>query len=84
MSYKVLILSRAESELSLLPKNEFLRVDSSILALKTNPRPPGCKKLKERTGWRIRSGSYRIVYEIDDGARTVTVIKIGHRSDVYR
>jgi mRNA interferase RelE/StbE len=48
------------------------------------PRPPGCKKLvggdKE---WRIRIGDYRVVYEIDDAAKTVDVTRIAHRRDVY-
>jgi mRNA interferase RelE/StbE len=34
--------------------------------------------------WRVRVGDYRLIYEIDDSLKTVTVIKIGHRSDVYR
>lgn len=33
--------------------------------------------------WRIRHGDYRVVYEIDDSARRVTVIKIAHRREVY-
>ena len=48
------------------------------------PGPPGCKKLvggdKE---WRIRIGDYRVVYEIDDAAKTVDVTRIAHRRDVY-
>jgi len=34
--------------------------------------------------WRIRIGNYRLIYEIDDSAKAVIVIKIAHRSDVYR
>ena len=48
-------------------------------------RPHNCQKLRgTKNSWRIRAGDYRVVYEIDDAARTVTVIKIGHRSNVYR
>ena len=49
------------------------------------PKPPGCSKVGgyERH-YRIRTGQYRIVYEIDDTARGVTVIQIGHRREVYR
>jgi mRNA interferase RelE/StbE len=48
------------------------------------PRPPGCKKLARGDNeWRIRVGSYRIVYEIDDTARTVDVTRTAHRREVY-
>ena len=48
------------------------------------PRLPGCKKLKcGDNEWRIRVGDYRIVYVIDDTARTVDVMRIAHRREVY-
>ena len=52
--------------------------------LETTPRPPGCKKLKGGDHeWRIRIGDYRIVYVIDDAAKTVDVTRIAHRREVY-
>ena len=32
----------------------------------------------------VRRGTYRVIYRIDDEARMVTVVDIGHRRDVYR
>ena len=84
MNYTLLIQPKAERTLSSLPRNEFLQVDSRILSLKDNPRPPGCKKLKGREGWRIRSGDYRIVYDINDAQRTVLIRDVLHRKDAYR
>ena len=55
-----------------------------MLSLGTIPRPPGCKILKGSDKWRIRMGNYRLIYEIDDSAKAVIVIKIAHRSNVYR
>jgi len=55
-----------------------------MLSLGTIPRPPGCKILKGSDKWRIRIGNYRLIYEIDDSAKAVIVIKIAHRSNVYR
>jgi len=53
--------------------------------LEASPRPPGCKKLKGADKeWRIRVGDYRIVYEIDDAAKTVDVTRIAHRREVYQ
>lgn len=83
MSYELLILRRAQKELADLPKADYERMRDAIAALAENPRPIGCKKLVAREGWRIRSGDYRAIYEIDDGQKTVTVLHIGNRRDVY-
>jgi mRNA interferase RelE/StbE len=81
--YEVFILRRAQKELANLPKPNYLRIRDSIAELGSNPRPIGCKKLTGREGWRIRSGDYRIIYEIDDPQRRVIVLNIGHRKDIY-
>ncbi|MBU2054421.1 MAG: type II toxin-antitoxin system RelE/ParE family toxin [Proteobacteria bacterium] len=48
------------------------------------PRPQGCEKLSDQERYRVRQGVYRILYEIQDDALLVTVVKVGHRSYVYR
>ena len=61
------------------------RVVPSILALATNPRPAGCRKLAGgKSDWRIRVGDYRVVYEIADEVRIVRVNRVRHRREVYR
>jgi hypothetical protein len=52
-----------------------------IEALSGDPRPRGCEKLTGGVRYRVRQGSYRVLYEVDDKDRVVTVVKIGHRSD---
>ncbi len=84
MSYDVFITRRAQRELARLPKEEYNRVRDAIFNLGRNPRPRGCLKLTAREGWRIRVGKYRVIYEIDDKQRTVVVLHIGLRRDVYR
>ena len=60
------------------------RIVPRLERLAASPRPPGCKKLKGGDKeWRIRVGDYRIVYEIDNLARTVDVTRIAHRREVY-
>lgn len=83
VSYEVLILRRAQKELAGLPKPDYERTRNAITALTDEPRPHGCKKLVGRDGWRIRSGDYRVIYEIDDVAQRVTILHIGNRRDVY-
>ena len=84
MPYSVYILSRAQKELADAPAEIYVRIRDVIRELSQNPRPPGCLKLVGREGWRIRVGSYRVIYEIDDTEVTVTVFHVGHRRDVYR
>ena len=84
MAYSVSILRRAQKELGQLPVGAYERVRNAIRALGEDPRPPGCLKLAGREGWRIRVGNYRVIYEIDDALRAVTILHVGDRRDVYR
>ena len=57
----------------------------AMRSLGANPRPQGVKPLKGHRPWlRIRVGDYRIIYDVDDDARVVTVSVVGHRREVYR
>jgi mRNA interferase RelE/StbE len=67
-----------------IPKVEVRRLLKEMEALRDDPRPAGCEKLTGRDVYRIRQGVYRIVYSVDDAGIVVEVIKVGHRSDVYR
>lgn len=62
----------------------YRRLRDTIRSLGEEPRPRGSKKLVARDGWRLRVGDYRVAYEVDDRAPSVTVLDIGHRRDVYR
>jgi len=84
VNYTVLILRRAQKELARLSPEPYARVRDAIRALAGDPRPQGCLKLTAREGWRVRVGDYRLVYEIDDKQRTVMVLHVSHRRDVYR
>lgn len=66
MNYQVFILRSAQKALAKLSKPNYERIKDAITALAGDPRPPGCKKLIDREGWRIRVGDYRVIYEIDD------------------
>lgn len=84
MHHTILILRSAQKELADLPSEIFIRIRDAIQALEEEPRPSGCVKLSGREAWRIRIGNYRIIYEIDDAQKKLTVMHIGHRRDVYR
>lgn len=84
LSYEVIIERKAQKEASGIPPSFQDDVDRDILALSKNPRPHGCKKLTNKEGYRIRTGNYRILYTIDDKAKTVVVYRIKIRGEAYK
>lgn len=83
--YKVSIKRSAVKEIEAIPqKKERQRIIRRIGQLAEDPRPPGAKKLSGNNKYRVRQGSYRIVYSIEDNELIVVVVKVGHRKDVYR
>jgi mRNA interferase RelE/StbE len=83
--YSILFSSRAKKELLALPGETILTLETKIDDLAKDPRPSGCKKLQGSDNeYRIRIGNYRVIYTIADVVKIVTVIKVGHRKDVYR
>ena len=83
--YALLIKRSAERDLRRLPSVLFERVNERILSLRDDPRPHGVRKLVEALeGWRIRVGDHRILYQIDDDAQTVTIVRVKHRREAYR
>ena len=83
-SYRLLIKPSAGKEIEALPKQDRRRIVAKIASLSRDPRPPGCEKLSGHDRYRLRQGNYRILYEIQDLALIVVVVKVGHRRDVYR
>ncbi len=85
VSYKLLLKKSAEKELRDIPKIIFFKIVAKIRSLSSEPRPHGCESLAgSEKHYRVRQNDYRIVYVIDDQKKEVTVVKIGHRGDVYR
>lgn len=84
MRYRLAIKPSASRELERLNDQILRRADEAILKLAENPRPHGAKKLSGVPLYRIRVGTFRIVYEVNDAQHLVTVVTIGHRREVYR
>ena len=85
-SYSVFIKKSAVKELERVAgKKVRQRIVERISALGSEPRPAGVEKLSGTAEkYRVRQGDFRIVFEIDDVEATVTIVKIGHRKEVYR
>ncbi len=84
MSYVVYLKRPAEKELSRLDSKVHDRIVKRLLSLQDNPRPYNVKKLRARDEYRLRVGDYRVLYIIDEPAKKVEVVAVGHRKDVYR
>ena len=80
------VAASAERQLARLPERIAAAVVEFLLGpLTDNPRQVGHQLQRELAGlWSARRGAYRVIYEIDDEGRTVSVLRIEHRSDVYR
>lgn len=86
MSYQVTWTRRADRRFSRLPQDIRQRVLEAAKALGKDPRPRGVQPLRgEMEGlFRIRVGrSYRVVYEVDDDRRVVTIVNVGSREGIY-
>lgn len=67
-----------------LPRADIERILARIEALRDDPRPAGAEKLSGQERYRVRQGTYRILYTVADAELTVEVVKVGHRREVYR
>jgi len=82
--YSLFFKESVQKDLDGIPKKDLRKILSRIKSLAADPRPPGCEKLTGHDRYRLRQGRYRIVYAVQDEERTVTVVKVGHRKDIYR
>ena len=85
MAYQVVVEDGAARAIRKLGKDAQRQVVAKLERLAENPRPPGSKKLEGAEDLhRLRVGDYRIVYKIEDQVLLVLVVRVAHRSDVYR
>lgn len=84
MSYEVKLMPSAQRDLDNFRGELLKRFQSLILDLERDPRPRNSKKLSGGSGWRLRAGDYRMLYEIDESRKVLKVYRIAHRREVYR
>jgi len=83
-SYRIEWKHSARKDLRGLPKEVLPRILDAVEQLSTNPYPSGIRKLvgSEHT-YRIREGSYRILFTVTASSLIIEIIRVGHRKDVY-
>ena len=85
MAYAVQFTRSADKDLERIAPPERNRIIRKIAELARAPRPMGVKKLAGADDlYRLRAGNYRVIYQVEDRIVTVTVVRIGHRREVYR
>ena len=85
MPYTITYVPSAAKAIRKLDKPTARRLLDAIEALADDPRPPGCIQLKGGDGeLRIRVGDHRIIYDVQDDALVILVLRVGHRREVYR
>jgi len=82
--YKLAFKQSVAKDLRPIPNKDVAHLLQRMQALQANPRPAGSEKLSGQQRYRIRQGVYRIIYEVEDDVLVVTVVKVGHRKDVYK
>lgn len=82
--YKIEVKKSAVKEIKNLPSSYLNKIVDRISKLAFNPRPEGCVKLSSEEKYRIRVGTYRVLYEVNDNLLIVVVVKVAHRKSVYR
>jgi mRNA interferase RelE/StbE len=84
MIYEIALSPPAARQLRKFNPDVRRRIQAVLELLSENPRPPAATRLVGGSGeWRVRTGDYRVVYEIHEGRLLVLVLRMGHRRDVY-
>ncbi len=85
MTYRIFLSPAAARQLRKFDPVARRRIQAVIDLLAENPRPPAAVQLVGGAGeWRVRSGDYRVIYEIHDSELVVLVLHAAHRRDAYR
>lgn len=84
MTYRITLSPMAARQLRKLDAQVRRRIQAALELLAEQPRPPSAIRLVGGSGeWRVRTGDYRIVYEIEDDRLLIVVLRVGHRREVY-
>lgn len=81
---KLFITKKAQKELDKIPETIARNIAQNIIKLSHNPHPPNSKKLQSEENYRLRMGSFRIIYTIDKMKKEITILRVADRKTIYR
>lgn len=82
--HRLEIKKSAQKDLNKITPSFRQKLIEKIRELSKNPRPNGAIRLANRDEWRVRLADYRILYEINDKSKIVTIVRIKHRRSAYK
>jgi mRNA interferase RelE/StbE len=83
--YKIEYLKSVFKDFRKIPKNQYQKIKESIDILSNKPFPLQSTKLKDyEDTYRLRVGSYRVIYEVNKIIKIIVIVKVGHRKDIYK
>ncbi len=82
--YSILVRSSVYKDTAKIPKKDLKSIVQAISGLADEPRPPQSKKLSGEEKYRLRCGSYRVIYEIRGKELIICIVRVRHRKDAYR
>ena len=84
MNYQITLAPSAARQLRKFDPDVRRRIQAVLELLAVDPRPPAAIRLVGGSGeWRVRTGDYRVVYEIHDDRLLILVLRMGHRREIY-
>ena len=84
-SSRIELSATAEKQIRKLPRDHQIRVLQAIRPLAAAPYPPGSRKVRGYDDvFRIRVGTYRVLYRVQARRLVIIILKIGHRREIYR
>ena len=84
-SFRIEVSATAEKQIRKLPREDQVRVLRAIRSLATEPTPPGVRKVRGYDDvFRIRVGTYRVLYRVEGRRLLIIILKLGHRREIYR
>jgi mRNA interferase RelE/StbE len=85
MLYSIELRPAVLKSLKRFPRRDLVKIKKKIEELGSNLPTPNTTKMKgDNSFHKVRSGDYRIIYEIHDDRLVILIVKIGHRKDVYK
>ena len=84
VKYSLTFKKSVAKDLRSIPKKDIKRILKCVELLCVDPRAEGCIKLSGQERYRVRQGAYRIIYEIQETELVIMVVKVAHRSVIYK
>jgi mRNA interferase RelE/StbE len=81
---KLFITKQAQKELDKIPDPLAKNISRHLLNLAGNPHPRNSKKLRGKDNFRLRVGSFRVIYTVDKSRKEITILRVADRKTIYR